>query len=61
MQSIKKNKDGGYISFQTNVDNSQALIPMILSNEDLLRTTEDRPGSSLKNTNEDLKKTILSR
>jgi hypothetical protein len=63
MQSLKKTKEGGYISFQTNVDNSQAIIPMILSNEDLLRTAEENPPSFLKNTqnNEDIKKTILSR
>ena len=61
MQSLKKNKEKGYISFQTNVDNSQAIIPMILSNEDLLRTAgEEYPNGLIKNP-EDIKKTILSR
>ncbi len=62
-QTIRKGKDGAYISFQTNVDNSQAIIPMILSNEDLLQTNTDDPMNMTRGSSsvEDLKKTVMLR
>ena len=60
-QSVKKGKDGCYISFQTNVDNTQAIIPMILSNEDLLGTNTEDVLNVTGSSSEDLKKTILTK